>query len=708
MGGWSSDNPISWQLAEGDMLTRSAAGDRECEGVVMICFNSESKGSRDRAVSGKWKQGAGLFLAALMPAAALAQSTNESLILANLSFEQLSQIQIVSAAKHPQNASDAPAAVHVVTAQDIAESGATSIPEALRAVPGLDVAQINSQDWAIGARGFQSQFATKMLVLMDGRSVYSPVYGGVNWGAQDYFLDDLERIEVVLGPGGAIWGANAMNGVVNVISKSARDTQGDLLYGGGGNDKLVLAGERHGWKIDDDTFARVYLKYFQTDGTLLPNGAYPNNNGRSGQGGFRLDGQPDPTTQLTVQGDLFLSQNDYIVNLPNAASPTNYLRNTSGIDQMGGNLLGRWEKTFNENSRLSLQGYYDYYARNWALNIENAHTADLELQHTWTGWRRQQINWGCDYRHVTTFSDPAWVRLPGQYDSDLFSGFFQDEISLVENRLTLTAGAKLEHTAQSGFQPQPNVRLAWHPTENQTVWAAWSQAIRTPAEVEVNSQVDAKVIGPATFLQVTGNPGVDPETLNAWELGWRWEASKTLSFDASTFYYMYDSLISYGLGTPQTVAGVTYYPALAQNGLNGHSYGGEMGVQWKPLDRWRLRASYSRLRILLEAYKPDPLDFVGDEHTSPEQTINLDSAIKLAENLDFDTGLRFVDQIPYYSIGSYWEMDARLAWQPRKNLEVAVVGQNLLHAQHVEYHPALVGPTTAIERGVYAKITLKF
>ena len=643
---------------------------------------------------------------------------------AEMNLAQLAQVKIVSASKREELLTEVPAAVRVVTSEDIARAGATSIPEALRNVPGLDVAQINGGDWAIGARGFQSQFSSKLLVLIDGRSVYTPVYGGVNWTIQDYFLNDIDRIEVVLGPGGAIWGANAVNGVVNVISKSAKDTQGGLAYGGGGNNKLGFAGGRYGWQVGEDTYARVFAKVTAVDGTALPDGRSAGDRGQTVQTGFRMDGELHASTAWTLQGDAAFNHTGYNVALPDLAAPPAYFtENDSDILSYNANVLGRLETAYGPDSTLRLQAYYDFVKRTWALTDTESHTADLELHHTWSGWKRQQIDSGLGYRFVDTLAGTTpFVNFPGQFTSHLFSGFVQDEISLREDVLSLTAGVKLEYaddTGRSRLEPQPSIRLTWHPARQHTVWAAWSLAIRTPSEVELNSSGDVALYPPPspfsttlpTAIRLMGNPNVNSEQLRAYELGWRWELAQKFSLDTSLFYYDYDQLISYGMDSPQLqttpVMGVIV-PAPAQNGVNGRSYGGEVAAQWQPFECWQLRASYSYLEILLHAYKPDPFDFAGDDYTSPHQTVSVSSAWRVTRTVDFDTTLRYVDAVKYYSIPGYVELDARLAWRPNPNWEFALVGQNLLHDQHTEYKPALVGRTTAIERGVYAKVTWKF
>ena len=652
-------------------------------------------------------------------AAAVDDALHASPILANLSLEELSQIKIVSVSQRAEPLKNAAAAVRVVTSEDIARSGATSIPEALRTVPGLNVAQINGSTWAIGARGFQSQYANKLLVMMDGVSVYSPIYSGVFWDQQNYFLPDLDQIEVVLGPGGSIWGANAMNGVINIITKSARDTQGGLIYGGGGTTKAALAGARYGWQAGTNTYVRVYGTYDYDLSLPKPGGGEANDATRTGQGGFRADGYPRANTQWTLKGDIHWGENNDTTQLPDLLSPNYIVTNNSAAQVLGGQMLGRWQTELTPDSTLQLQAYYDFSQREESIVDFDVHTADVQMHHTWTGWRRQVVDWGLDGRMVDFHTRPRWAAFdPAQEVVWLGSGFVQDEIELVRDRLFLTGGIKLEGHSVGGFLPQPNARLTWHPAEGHTLWAAWSQALRSPSEVEQQAQIDLRVFPPGTFdpnlpavLRWRGNQDVNPEELQSWELGWRWQAAKSLTVDVASYYYQYKNLIMATYGTPYgqgTPAPSVVIPVVTANGTEGDSYGGEMALTWRPCDAWFATVSYSVRHTQLHSYLPDPIEFAGDSLTSPRQTVALTSGVKLGREVELTGALRYLDNIPYYHVPAYVDLDLQLAWRPTRNLEVALVGQNLLHDQHAEYHASLVNQTAEIPRGVYAKVTWRF
>jgi len=662
-----------------------------------------------------------LALGALLPwfPPALA-GAQEGTGLSNLTLEQLSQIKIVTAARREQVVERVPAAVGVVTHDDIQRSGATSIPEALRNVPGLNVAQINSSTWGIGARGFPWQYAPRMLVLMDGRSVYTPAFGGVFWDVQDYLLEDLDRMEVVLGPGSTVWGANAMNGVINVISKSARDTQGTLVSAGGGSEKTALAGAREGFKLGDEVYGRVYAKYNYTDPTRLPGGASAEDAFQSGQAGFRLDGYRTERTHWTLQGDAYGGWEQSRLTLPDLTAPPSYSAYHDRASRMdGANVLGRWEQTLSEASALTLQAYYDYASRDTSLVRFDAQTADLEARHTLSLWERNKLDVGIDYRLVADrFEKRFFNTAPAKATTHLVSGFVQDELWLVKDALSLTAGLKLEQNSYTGVEPQPGARFFWQPHQAHALWAGYSRPVRLPSRLEEDGVIDVRTYPPGVFdpllpgvFRVRGSHDIEAETLDAYEAGWRWQAGSRVSFETRGFYYDYARLLM--ISPTATYAQTDPVPAAVlegryNNGLSGRSYGGEVSVSVLPLERWRLRASYSYVEIHLRTSLADPVDFVGDERTTPNHTVALTSSVSLNRHWDLDLALRYVDEIGYYSIPAYFELDARLAWHPTKHWEVALVGQNLLQAHHPEYRPALTGTPTEIERGVYAKATWRF
>src|ERR1700731_4640181 len=366
--------------------------------------------------------------------------------LKKLSVEQLVDIDVTSVSKYPEKFSEAAAAVAVLTSEDIERSGVTKIPDALRLVPGLDVAQVDAHTWAISSRGFNDIFADKLLVLIDGRTVYTPLFSGVFWDVQDTLLEDIDRIEVVRGPGATLWGANAVNGVINIITKSARDTQGLLLYGGGGTEEQGFTGARYGVKINDDAFVRIYAKYFSRDSSVLPDDTDAHDSWDMFRAGFRLDWDPTHQDSVTVQGDIYTGQQDEVYTVPTTTFPfSGKISSTDNVS--GGNVLGRWSERFSADSELTVQTYYDRTVRNSAIFAENRDTGDIDVQHRFGLGERQEIIWGFGFRvtHDDVLNSLNVALVPDSRTLKLYSAFVQDDIVIVPEQLRLTIGSKFEH-----------------------------------------------------------------------------------------------------------------------------------------------------------------------------------------------------------------------------------------------------------------------
>jgi iron complex outermembrane recepter protein len=607
--------------------------------------------------------------------------------LKQLSLEELMNQTVVSVSRQAEALSDAPAAVTVITQEDIRRSGATSLPEALRLAPNLEVAQVSSHEWAISARGFNNTAANKMLVMIDGRTVYTPLFAGVFWDVQDTLLEDIDRIEVISGPGGTLWGANAVNGVINVITKSAKDTQGGLLLGGGGAELNGFGGVRYGGQLAEHVYYRVYAKYFDRDSTLFADGLQATNAWNMGQGGFRVDWEAPGENNLTFQGDYCQG---------GVAQPQ-----SPHIDLSGGNSLGRWTHSFSEQSDLTVQMYYDHTHRRIPNTFtEDLDTYDLDAQHRFALGDRNQVVWGLGYR---TFWDdvqnsPVLAFLPPHLNHQVFSTFVQDRIKLIDDRLYLTLGSKFEHNDYTGFEFQPNLRLAWMPAGRQTVWAAVSRAVRTPSRIDR----DFYVPGVPPFSLLQGGPDFESEKLIAHELGYRVQPVARLALSLTGFYHDYDDLRSTEPLNPPVP-----FPVVIANGLRGETYGAELAADYKVTDWWRLRAGYTELRVHLSP-KPGSVDMSNGSNEShdPNRQVSLWSFLDLPAHLELDTGFRYVSQIANQNVPAYSEMDARLAWQVRRNLELAVVGQNLLHSHHIEF--GAPANRYEIERVLYGKVTWRF
>jgi iron complex outermembrane receptor protein len=629
--------------------------------------------------------------------------------LKKLSVEELLDVDVTSVSKYPEKLSEAAAAVAVLTQDDIHSSGVTSIPDALRLVPGLDVARVDAHTWAISSRGFNDVFANKLLVLIDGRSVYTPLFSGVFWEVQDTLLEDIDRIEVVRGPGATLWGANAVNGVINIITKSARDTQGLLLSGGGGSEDLGLAGVRYGVKIDENTFLRVYAKYFDRDASVLPNDTAAHDAWDMFRGGFRLDSEPTKENSFTFQGDIYTGNQDENYLVPTTTFPfATSIKSTDTVS--GGNLLGRWAHSFSADSQLTVQAYYDRTERDSPIFSEDRDTGDIDLQHRFAWGDRQDVVWGLGFRstHDDVKNSLNVSLLPDHRTLNLYSAFAQDEISIVPERLRLTLGSKFEHNDFTGFEIQPSARVLWTPGYSQTFWASVSRAVRTPSRAESDIRLNPAppVPLPPGSITILGNPDMVSEKLIAYEFGYRVQPINQLKLDLTAFYNDYDDLRTLEPTTPGPVS-----PSRVANKLFGESYGTEVSATAQLTKRWRLQGSYSYLEVQLHR-KAGSLDTTTEKATegsSPRNQFFVRSLFDLGWNIEFDSTLRYVDVLPAPKIPSYLTLDLRLAWSPRQNLEFAVVGQNLLDDRHPEFAPTFVGTQkTEVERSVYGTVLWRF
>lgn len=618
--------------------------------------------------------------------------------LADLSLEQLMNETVTSVSKKEQKLNEAPAAISVLSNDDLRRSGATSVAEALRLVPGMSVASVNSSQMAISSRGFNNLYANKLLVLVDGRAVYSPLFAGVFWELQQTTLDDVDRIEVIRGPGATVWGSNAVNGVINIVTRSAKDTQGTLIYAGGGDVQQTMAGVRHGGRIGEKTYYRVYANEQSRDDYLLPGGAPAQDNWSSQQGGFRFDHYPEEGTQMTWQTEM--TSADF---------------SDRKSDTYNFNTLSRWTRDWSGRSGVEFQTYYDRTHRDeFTGGYTTIDTVDLSMQHRFALGERNDVIWGLGYRHIdgkAKQTNPFLVVRDPDFDQQIVSAFVQDELTLVPDRLTLTAGTKLEHNDYTGIEIQPSASLVYTPTKRQTLWAAVSRAVRTPSVLEATPSFaplfGAPFIGPGGIFYVptlVGNPDVASETLWAYELGWRIQPTDHVSVDVSVFYNDYDNVITVGstpVFVPGAPTGVAELPW--SNDLKGHTYGGEASVTIYPADNWRVTAAYS----LLIANIRGPAPFAEtSEHSSPRHQVSLRSAYDFTKRWSLDGQVRFVDSIE--GVPAYVTADLRLSYRPNDHLEFALVGQNLLDPSHPEQSTAPFSTNSEVPRGFYGKITWHF
>ncbi len=639
----------------------------------------------------------------------------------DLNIEDLMNVQVTTVSKKAQPLSDASAAIFVISNEDIKRSGVTNVPDALRMAPGLDVARIDANKWAVSSRGFNGRFANKLLVLIDGRSIYTQSFSGVYWENQDVMLEDVDRIEVIRGPGATLWGANAVNGVINIITKHTADTQGGLISAGGGNKELGFGSFRYGAQLGEDTTGRAYVKGFLRDEFNKPSGADAGDGWDKVQGGFRIDSLWSDRDSVTFQGDIYHSNINQDLNLASLQGPafTEFIDDTTRA--YGGNVVGRIHHIFSNTSDSTLQFYYDVYSRKEGFDHETRNTFDIDFQNRFELNDWNEIIWGLGYRY--TRSDNKLTRPetfivdPLKRGDPLYSAFLQNELALIENTLWLTLGSKFEHNNYTGFEVQPTARIMWAPHRSHRVWAAISRAVRTPSAIDSDLRLLAGVepansaANPTPFpvaVTVNGNKNGKAEVLLAYELGYRFTVSNALSLDAAAFYNDYDRLRSFEMGFPSIIGAAISQPIFANNGSEGETYGFETTASWTMLDWWRWDLSYSLIETELESNE------LFKEAVSPEQKVSLRSSINPWNTVNLDLWLRYIDSNSTFNIqspvviDSYVTLDMRLGWKPVKDIELSVTGQNLLDGSHLESVSETFLGYTEIPRGVYGKIAWKF
>ncbi|HTM02589.1 MAG TPA: TonB-dependent receptor [Vicinamibacterales bacterium] len=630
-----------------------------------------------------------------------------------ISLEDLMNLKVTSVSKREQKLGVAAAAIFVITQDDIRRSGARNIPEALRLAPGLEVARIDENKWAIAARGFNGRFTNKLLVLIDGRSVYTPLFSGVYWNVQDLLLEDVDRIEVIRGPGATLWGANAVNGVINIITKDASATQGGLVSAQAGTGLLGSGGARYGGKIGSSTSYRVYSKYFKWDSATDDAGRDAYDGWNTGRVGFRVDGGMSAVDTYTVQGDIYNGDYGETLTGPTLEAPyTTTFRNDGQFT--GGNVLGRWSHGF-DHSRTSLQVYFDR-ANSAATSLLDDHLNiyDVDFQHDINLSPSNNLIWGAGFR--STHDDAiagTYVQLnPDQRTWNLFSAFTQDEFTLLKQRLRVTLGSKIERNDFTGFEAEPNGRVLLNISPTQSVWGAVSRAVRTPARTEQDMTLSAAVLAPSAetlglpvSVRVLGDRDFKSEDMLAYETGYRVNLGRA-SVDAAAFYNRYSNLLSAEPTAPtldlsgpmvQLVA-----PLVADNKMSGATYGSELFAEWKPITAFKLSGAYTYLRMnidrdadSLDVSTPDPAG------VSPKHQFSVRSAIDFGKNVQQDFTWRYVDSLTGLAVPSYYSLDARLGWTPVSHLNLSIAGQNLTNNEHIEFRPDFITTTPTVVKRTY-------
>ncbi|MFA6540717.1 MAG: TonB-dependent receptor [Bacteroidota bacterium] len=654
-----------------------------------------------------------VFIAFLFfPLFAAAQNFPDSLsstYLKQFSLEELMDIEITSVSKKTEPWFKAPASVSVITNDDIRRSGASTIPEALRLTNSLNISQKGAHSWGISARGFNTDLANKLLVLIDGRTVYTPLYSGVFWGRQDYLLNDIARIEIINGPGSTLWGANAVNGVINIITKDAGDSQGLYTEIGGGTVLERFAGIRYGGMMSSSTHYRIYGKYARHSGEMFADGTDSPDSWRMGQGGFRIDANTSSKDLITFQGDIYSSEDDLIPNDKSTVS--------------GENILGRWSHSYSEKSDLKLQLYVDRthlylptapfvigtteFAPAGTLK-DDLDTYDLDFQHRFSAADDHAVIWGFGYRftHDVVKNSPALGFFPERLDQNLFSGFVQDEISLTEN-VAFTLGTKVEHNDYTGWEFEPSTRLQWMLSTTHMFWGAISRAVRMPSRIDRDMSQPAPpyFLLPPNMELLVGGSDFKSETVIAYEAGYRTQVYPALTASISAFYNRYDDIRSTSLNAATT------FPLFFENNLEGETYGFEFGASYRIRDWWMLHGGYNLLKEDIRV-TPGKSDFnkALNETSDPQQQIMVNSVMNVFAAFEVSAKLRWVDILHNYngstagSVPSYAEVDLWLGWHPSEQIALSVAGQNLLHPHHPEYgFPRAT--REEITRSVYGKLS---
>lgn len=648
-----------------------------------------------------------------------------------LDLEDIIDLEISSVSKRTERASEAAAAVYVLTGDEIRRSGARSIPDALRGVPGLHVAQLSGGRWSVSARGFSNLFSDKLLVLRDGRSVYTPLFAGVYWDVQDVAIDEIDRIEVIRGPGGTLWGSNAVNGVINILTKRAAESQGTYLQAGGGVTERVFATARRGGRLGQIGHWRMHGKYFQRTG-LEDNGTTPGEDPSDQvQGGFRTDFVLGPRAEATLQGDVYHGHSQSIGLVPDPTTLALVQARADG-DVLGGNGLMRATFQAGEGSEAIVQLSYAVADRDDGIYDYHLGTFDAEAQQQFPLLGFANLTWGAGYRLYRDDIDrTSFVDLdPERRTYDLVNGFAQADLHFLEGKLRLTVGSKLEHNDFTGLEHQPSARIAFLPTPRLTIWGAASRAARTPSRGTNDVGVTLSAVLPPTSplpteVQLAGDDDVATESLEAYELGFRLRPHDSIVIDLAGFYNRYDSLQTFETGplfctdgalitgasavTACAVGGNRLRQTLpADNKAEAQSKGLEVLVRFQPAGRWQLDFAYTYFHIGFDLDGDSTAGFLlFDEDQWPDHQFSVRSRLNPRDDLALDAGLYYVDELSGLDVDAYFRWDVRVAWKLTDRVELSLVGQNLIEKhEELSTQPLFLG--TRIPRSVFAMVTWRY
>lgn len=653
----------------------------------------------------------------------IANAANDSLQrLKTFSLEDLAAVEVSILGKKTQKVVDVPAAVYLLTAKQIRQSGATNIPDLLRLVPGLHVAQLDANKWVVSSRGFSNRITNKLLVMIDGRSIYSPLFGGVTWDQQNLMLEDIKQVEVIRGPGSSAWGANAVNGVINIISKHSRDTQGSLISTLVGSEKTIVS-LRQGGKLSDRASYRVYAKHRQHDDSVFLDGTDATDSWNDVQMGFRMDWQLTNNEQLTLQGKMYEGDLSERITVPSLVTASFTDIREDNIEISGANLLARWTKQYAKGASNELQIYVDHVERDQWVIEEKRDVFDVDYKHSFEVTGQHAVVLGAGYRYTNDslpigdlYSGQVRMFTPDNKSDHLFTAFIQDDITLQEDQWWLTLGTKVEHNQYTGIEFQPSARLRWKLADGQLLWGSLSRSVRTPSRLETDGFVLLDVISagpPPVALALQGSRDLDSESLTAFELGYRYQVNQRFMIDAALFYQDYDKLISYDqsglISAPIPVAAFAEVATLG-NKMEGASYGVELTTVWSPSPTFNLIANYSYLQLDISP-KNSSTDINSErqEGLSPQHQFNISSNHQLSESIKLNLIGRYVGELSDSNIDSYAEIDSSIQWRLSDTINLALVARNLLNEEHQEARPSTY-PTaeTQVEREIFIKVDWLF
>ena len=626
----------------------------------------------------------------------------------SLSLEELLSIEVTTASKIEEKAFESASAIFVITNDDIIRSGVTTIPDALRMAPGIQVAQIDSNKWAITSRGFNRQYSNKLLVLFDGRSVYTPTFSGVYWDSQDYILEDIDRIEVVRGPGGTLWGENAVNGVINIITKKAKDTQGQYASLTTGNYDKFISEYRRGGKTDDGAFYRIYAKYFtREDSTKQSDGSSMNDEWYVSRSGFKYEKSVDANTNYTIQGDVYAGKINQFLLLP---VPGGTQETAADENFQGGNIVAKLDKQIDQNKRLDVQFYIDHENRNWLILDQKRTTLDLDVQYYTKKSKKHDRILGLEARTIDDFLESKTVASTGNaylaYDPEklnyqIYSFFIQDKYEIIDEKLFITLGSKFGYNEFTNFNFQPTIRASYLQSDNHMLWSSISRAVRTPTRGEDGITVLAAYSG-STALYQQGRKTYDNEDLTAYEIGYRYRKDK-FSLDLTSFFNDYNNLRT------QYLDGTSY---IVSNYGDGKVYGFEVASSIDIKSNWRVSLAYSFLKV--DTKNDTGLTYLSDnlsnEGRSPYNQLSLKSYYNFSSKLQLSNMIYFSDNLTASgkNVDAYTKLDTSLIYKKTDNLSLKIVGQNLLDSRHQEFSNALFSQNAEMGRNFYFNMSYNF